>query len=70
MKPHEMQEFASQVRRTLQKAQQYRERAADEALDDVDRARLLAAPAPSRSMAVSGRKLRVNWRVDRSRRPA
>ena len=51
MKPHEMQKFASQARRTLQKAQQYRERAADNTLGDVDRARLLAA---ARAIEING----------------
>ena len=43
MKSGEMKQFADQARKTLEKAEKYRERAADESLDEIDRARLLAA---------------------------
>ena len=43
MKAHEIKEFAAQGRRTLEKAQQYRQRADDQTLPEIDRARLLAA---------------------------
>ena len=38
-----MLEFAEQADRTAERARQYRERATDEYLTEVDRARLLAA---------------------------
>ena len=38
-----MLEFASQGRRSIEKAKRYRERAQDDTLDEIDRARLLAA---------------------------
>lgn len=38
-----MLEFAGKARGTVEKARQYRERAEDEELDEIDRARLLAA---------------------------
>lgn len=53
MKPNEIQLFASQARKTLEKAQQYRDRATDEELNDIDRARLLAA---ARAIEINGRE--------------
>lgn len=38
-----MLEFAEQADRTAERARQYRERATDEELTEIDRARLLAA---------------------------
>ena len=48
-----MKQFADQARKTLEKAEQYRERAADESLDEIDRARLLAA---ARAIELNGRE--------------
>ena len=53
VKPNEMKEFATQARRTLEKAQKYRDRAADETLDEIDRARLFAA---ARAIEINGRE--------------
>lgn len=53
MKPDEMKQFATQARRTLEKAQQYRDRAEDTTLDEIDRARLLAA---ARAIEINGRE--------------
>ncbi len=51
MKPSEIRQFAKQARKTLEKARQYRERADDETLDEIDRARLLAA---ARAIEING----------------
>ena len=53
MKSSEMKQFADQARKTLEKAEKYRERAADESLDEIDRARLLAA---ARAIELNGRE--------------
>ena len=50
MKPHEIKRFAAQVRRTQEKADQYRE-AAKQTPDEIDRARLLAA---ARAIEING----------------
>ena len=46
-----MKQFATQARRTLQKAEKYRDMATDETLNEIDRARLLAA---ARAIEING----------------
>ena len=48
-----MKQFATQARRTLEKAQEYRDRAAHDDLNEIDRARLLAA---ARAIEINGRE--------------
>ena len=53
MKRSEVTVFATQARKTLEKAKEYRARAADDDLNEIDRARLLAA---ARAVEANGRE--------------
>ena len=53
MNANEIKQFATQARKTIDKAHEYRTRANDAALDEIDRARLLAA---ARAIEINGRE--------------
>ena len=64
MKPGEIEQFATQAPRTIEKADQYRRRAEDTTLDEIDRAGLLAA---ARAIEINGREWPQVARRDRAR---